>query len=207
LTGSRAATFFLLIVLVVAAVALALALSRQTHAPDEGASCGEERWPVKTLSDRDAGRVNLTPQAGSVAELRALPTPSRRPANARVAPTELTTFSIVAQVVEFKIEEDRDVHLIVADPADPTATMIVEFPDAAGCSGAIRSAEAERMRSTRAELVSSLGQPSTTAFRPVGGQVRITGVAFFDFLHGQRGVAPNGIELHPVLQFERLSSP
>ena len=32
--------------------------------------------------------------------------------------------------------------------------------------------------------------------------VRITGVGFFDYLHGQRGVAPNGIELHPVLDVE-----
>jgi len=27
----------------------------------------------------------------------------------------------------------------------------------------------------------------------------VTGVGFFDFLHGQTGVAPNGIELHPLL--------
>jgi len=32
--------------------------------------------------------------------------------------------------------------------------------------------------------------------------VRITGVGFFDYIHGQRGVAPNGIELHPVLDVE-----
>jgi hypothetical protein len=35
---------------------------------------------------------------------------------------------------------------------------------------------------------------------------RSPGVAFFDFLHGQTGVAPNGIELHPVLDFACLSS-
>lgn len=29
----------------------------------------------------------------------------------------------------------------------------------------------------------------------------ITGVAFFDFDHGQTGVAPNAIELHPILAF------
>jgi hypothetical protein len=29
----------------------------------------------------------------------------------------------------------------------------------------------------------------------------VTGVAFFDFQHGQTGVAPNGIELHPILAF------
>jgi hypothetical protein len=29
--------------------------------------------------------------------------------------------------------------------------------------------------------------------------VSVTGVAFFDTLHGQEGVAKNGIELHPLL--------
>jgi hypothetical protein len=32
-------------------------------------------------------------------------------------------------------------------------------------------------------------------------RARVTGVAFFDFLHGQTGVAPNAIELHPILGF------
>ena len=34
------------------------------------------------------------------------------------------------------------------------------------------------------------------------GTTTITGLAFFDVIHGQRGVAPNGIELHPVLSFK-----
>ena len=29
--------------------------------------------------------------------------------------------------------------------------------------------------------------------------VHVTGIGFFDFLHRQDGVAPNGVELHPVL--------
>jgi hypothetical protein len=32
-------------------------------------------------------------------------------------------------------------------------------------------------------------------------RARLGGVAFFDYLHGQTGVAPNGIELHPILDF------
>jgi hypothetical protein len=43
------------------------------------------------------------------------------------------------------------------------------------------------------------------AARPCA-RARVTGVAFFDFLHGQTGVAPNGIELHPVLGFACLST-
>jgi hypothetical protein len=36
-------------------------------------------------------------------------------------------------------------------------------------------------------------------------KARVTGVAFFDFDHGQTGVAPNAIELHPILAFSCLS--
>jgi hypothetical protein len=34
---------------------------------------------------------------------------------------------------------------------------------------------------------------------------RVVGVAFFDFKHRQTGVAPNAIELHPILGFACLS--
>jgi len=36
-------------------------------------------------------------------------------------------------------------------------------------------------------------------------KARVTGVAFFDFKHGQTGVAPNAIESHPILAFRCLS--
>jgi hypothetical protein len=38
-----------------------------------------------------------------------------------------------------------------------------------------------------------------TAFQEVAVPVTLTGLGFFDFAHGQRGVAPNAIELHPVI--------
>src|SRR5436853_4123079 len=40
---------------------------------------------------------------------------------------------------------------------------------------------------------------ATTFFTTVSVPVQITGVGFFDFIHGQTGVAPNGIEFHPIL--------
>jgi hypothetical protein len=36
-------------------------------------------------------------------------------------------------------------------------------------------------------------------FTYVSVPVTVTGVGFFDYQHGQDGVAPNAIELHPVL--------
>ena len=86
---------------------------------DPGARCGVERWAVKTLSDRDAPRVNLTPVPASVSALRALSPPAQLPAT-RIGPVEFTVYSLEAQVVEFKLEDDQDIHLVIADPNDRT---------------------------------------------------------------------------------------
>ena len=183
---------------------LALATVTPSAAPVTGVQCGTERWPVKTLSDQDAAQVNFTPVQSSVAELRSLSAPPSLPQSSRVAP-ELTVFTVTAQVVEMKLEEDRDIHLVVAEPSDPTATMITEFPEADQCSGAVASAHAQEMRTARAAFVSAFGQPSSSQFTNLTGTPTLTGVGFFDFLHGQTGVAPNGIELHPVVGFTLLS--
>jgi hypothetical protein len=72
--------------------------------------------------------------------------------------------------------------------------MIAEVPDPE-CAGACASGLGATYARVRQELLDYLNSPQSTA-RPL---VRITGVGFFDFIHGQRGVAPNGIELHPML--------
>lgn len=62
------------------------------------------------------------------------------------------------------------------------------------------------MAAARAALLCSCGPARTGRFGLLTGTATITGVAFFDVIHGQRGVAPNGIELHPVLSFKALAS-
>ncbi len=86
------------------------------------------------MSDQDAAQVNFTPVPSSVGALRGLAAPAPLPQSSRVAPTELTVFTVTAQLVEMKLEEDRDIHMVIAEPSDPTATMITEFPDADQCS-------------------------------------------------------------------------
>jgi len=177
----------------------------RSGAPVTGVQCGAERWPVKTLSDQGAAQVNFAPVQSSVAQLRSLVAPASLPQSSRIAPTELTVFTLTAQVVEMKLEDDRDIHLVIAEPGDPTATMITEFPDADQCSGAVASAHAQEMRTARAALIGAFGQPSSSQFTNLTGTATLTGVGFFDFLHGQTGVAPNGIELHPVIGFALVS--
>jgi hypothetical protein len=177
-----------------------------TPPPTGGIICGEERWSVKTLSDPDVGQVNFTAQNTTVDELRSLTKPASLPPDNRIPPTEETTFRLTAQVEQMKLEDDHDVHLVIADLINPADTMIVEFPDIA-CDGAAQSTHKTEMAQARQEFISLFGQPSASHFTNIGGTVVITGVGFFDFLHGQTGVAPNGIELHPVLSIAIAASP
>jgi hypothetical protein len=87
--------------------------------------------------------------------------------------------------------------------------MIVEFPDAIHCRGAASSTKRAQMIAARGALTSACGQPPgpSAAFLTLHGTATITGVGFFDIRHAtpQRGVAPNNIELHPVLAFRTSS--
>jgi hypothetical protein len=159
--------------------------------------CGVERWSVKTLTDAQHGAIIRTPVVSSVRELRGLPKPWSLPATTRLAPTELRTFTIRALIVGWKRESDHDFHIVVADSSDPTATMIVEVPDPSCIAANVDSLG--DLLLVRRLVVARLGRP-TAAFHHFDPPVKakITGVGFFDFIHGQTGVAPNGIELHPV---------
>jgi len=55
---------------------------------------------------------------------------------------------------------------------------------------------------TRNAFIARFGQPSPTHWQSVNQVVFLTGVLFFDVLHGQTGVAPNAVELHPVLALQ-----
>lgn len=162
-----------------------------------GLACGVERWSVKTLSDADASRVDFTARLASVAGLRSLPKPRTLPNASRIAPTELTTFTVRADVSGYKLENDRDIHVVIATPGNATETMIVELVNV-DCLGAVGSNQRDAMRSARDDFIAMCGVP-TTRFVSCAVQVDVVGVGFFDFIHGQTGVAPNGIELHPVL--------
>ena len=62
------------------------------------------------------------------------------------------------------------------------------------------------METAKQALINACGTPGTSSFTQLHGTATITGVGFFDFKHGQTGVAPNAIELHPVVGFSGACS-
>jgi hypothetical protein len=154
-----------------------------------------ERWSVKTLADPDAGKVNLSPSTTTVDRLRRLAAslPDRR------LPAEFHSYRLRARLMAFKLEDDGDVHLLVADPSSG-GTLIVEFPNG-GCTRGAAGVARHRVAAAKRSLIAACGAPSASSFVTLRGTARISGVLFFDFKHDQRGVAPNAVGLHPVLSF------
>jgi hypothetical protein len=155
---------------------------------------------VKTLSDSRAKLVDFNPKDTTVKSLRSKRSPGIGRSDPRLKGVETSTYRIQVQLVEMKREDDRDIHLVVAASDNPDLTMIVEFPDVR-CAGARQSKKRDAMRKARAAFERACGAPPSSSFRRLTGTATLIGVGFFDVKHGQRGIAPNGIELHPVLRY------
>jgi hypothetical protein len=103
-------------------------------------------------------------------------------------PFERHVFRVTAAVTLVRPEDDGDLNLVLSDGQH---TMIGESPSPSCTS---RATLLRRRQMARAR------QRVQLCTRAV-----VTGVAFFDFKHGQTGVAPNAIELHPVLAFRCIA--
>jgi len=114
--------------------------------------------------------------------------------DARTFAEEFRVYEVTAVVQLTRNESDRDVHIALADPADQTQTVVVEVIDPA-CAGAVQSPYAPTLVQARAQY-QSLGALT-------GQTVRIRGVGFYDFAHGQTGRSRSCIELHPVIGISR----
>ena len=142
--------------------------------------CGVERWKVKTLQDRP--KLHAA-KVATIAQLIAVPKPVPLPGTR--APFEFNVFRVTAQVTKIIPEDDGDLHLVISDG---TNTMIVEAPTAE-CNTGATAYRRNQMKQARAAA-------------KLCDKALLTGVAFFDFFHHQTGVAPNEIELHPLLAFK-----
>ncbi len=154
--------------------------------------CSGERWPVKIGTDPDASNVNMTPTQTTIANLIAIAKPTTLQDNKRQA-TEKKVYVLNATLKKYALMFDLDYHMVIADASGHT--MIAEIPSP-NCVPA-NSPFAVGIAHARAQFDAMFAVTDT--FQNVDVPVRITGVGFFDYLEGQAGQAPNGIELHPIL--------
>ena len=135
--------------------------------------------------------MSLVPQSTTIAQLVAIPAAGG--GTSRSAPVEKTLWELRDVTLSMiKLETDSDYHIVVSDGAH---TMIVEVPYPSCANGSAWGCFISRARSeidAQFNVTSSPQYPALT--------VTVRGMGFFDFSHGQTGVAPNAIELHAVLE-------
>jgi len=174
----------------------------------EGADtgCPVERGQVKLLFDPKAEEVfKATASDSTLNALVRLKPPTRaeliQAGNTRL-PLELSIkhVKIQAMVVGHKKETDSDIHIVLADPAAPTVTMIAEIPS----PDCVPINYRDYFAVLQAHFTTDFGRPKAT-FTKLATPVHIIadGIFFFDYLHGQTGVALNGAELHPLLDWKK----
>jgi len=174
-----------------------------------------QRWTVKTGADPDAANlVGQTPTQTTIASLCALATPADRPPDGRTPGAEETVWQLDATLTGYKLESDGDYHLVIDDGQGNH--MIAEIPNPADLAPGSFFAQqitaarqafdtqfGAQVRAAKAAKAAQAGEAGLAgAVLPtlvqVAQEVTLTGLGSFDFAHGQDGVAPNAIELHPV---------
>jgi hypothetical protein len=172
---------------------------------------GVHRWLVMTGADPDAhlvgppqgfvhatveGLISLTRPSNMVSPDKVYPEYQ----NKRATPVELTIYGVEASIIALKLQRSGDYHLVLQGASG--ATMIAAAPNPDPLFVSPSSRWAKEIALVRQEIskrfVGGPGEPQ---------RVRITGVGFFNRIHGQTGVAPNGIELHPVISIQSLEDP
>ena len=169
------------------------------------AQCGKERWNVKTLSDKDTLKVDFIHVIKTTVNTQAhLPKPAKIPQKMPRQNTECNIYTIDCYIVEYKKESDKDIHIVLRD-LKTNATMVAEIPSPF-CPEVQKTSRYRKFAELYSWFNRNIGKP-TPKFKilPQPLKVRITGVGFYDFIHGQRGMAPNGREIHPVLSISLIN--
>lgn len=167
------------------------------------AGCGTERWDVKTLSDADAASIHHSPKMTTVEQLTGLPVPGPLQLHTARYSQERQVYRLTARLLRYKLEKDSDFHIVIAGASGQT--MIVE----SASPNCVRGASPGDLQAIKVARTGFLTILSANSLPTPGSSMRrvtqrimmmVTGALFFDLLHGQSGVAPNGVELHPILQ-------
>ena len=163
-------------------------------------NCGVERWRIKTLSDNDTVKIDFKKIIiSTVHEQVSLIPPGKKTTR---LDSETKVYSIDCFIVGYKKESnDKDIHIIIED-IDTDETMVAEIPSYE-CFEIQKTSRYELFKELQEWFTKNIGKPTSKfVYLEKHIPVTITGVGFFDFNHGQIGMAGNGREIHPVLSIK-----
>ena len=177
-----------------------MAATAAAGAHDSDTGCNVRLRALKTLSDPQRKLVNLHPKNTSILAINVLPQPHPTP-KTRSTGFSRRVWRVQAQITEFKLEGDSDIHLVLF--GFHGGYLIAEMP-AARCLPK-KARDRMAMIAVRKKFEARCGQP-TKHWQPLEAAiVSISGVGFFDIPHTQEPHADNFAELHPVTALRIVS--
>jgi len=164
------------------------------------------RWDYKLLLD-SAGlnAVNATAVSSTVSALDTILRPAEWQRKNRRAEQEKIKVTVDAWLVARGNEDDGDYHLVLQS-LDGKETLIAEIPDPGDANLKGYGFLKHSYKQSRHFIDSAIGIPPRriTNLR-MKRKVEVTGMLFFDKVSHGNGHAPNGIEIHPVLEIQSLN--
>jgi hypothetical protein len=158
--------------------------------------CGTERWTIKVLIDPDTDKINYADIVKTtIADEIALPQPTLEMQTPRMK-CETVVNQVECYIDGYKLETDKDVHIVISD--DNGNTMIAEIPNP-DCKEVKGSSQYEKIKNVRDWFEQTFSPKAKYHKNTDKAKYTFTGITFMDKIHGQTGVADNGVEIHPVL--------
>jgi hypothetical protein len=185
---TRVALFGLLFL--VAGAAAAAAAGTQSAAPS-ALRCGGTTWRLKTFSDTQRRKVDLTPQVTTIAGIRERRGPARPPRR-RSTPFQFQAWEVPAQVTSFRLDPTGSVRLVLYDD-ESYINAVIPSPN---CLPPRTRDRAEIVAAWHF-FVDQCGK-ATTSWQSLGAIFFVQGIGFWGPRASARGGAPNGAQLHPV---------
>jgi hypothetical protein len=155
--------------------------------------CGSDRWPPKVFGDSDVAAIAARAVPSTIEALTRLQAPPSLPYSRRIGPVETSIYSIAdVTLTGIQLAPDGDYELFLRDATGHR--MLAESPD----PNCLHDSPLKERASAAHRALAQRYQPGLVP-KPLNEQVSVTGVGFFDFVLNEPGHAPNGIELHPLL--------
>ena len=138
------------------------------------------------------GGPTFEPIDATIHDLVRLPRPLE-PRERRRTEAEFRVYRVRAVLEAVRPRIDQDFHLLLRDPEDPEARMIVEIPNPR-CA----------LESRHVAAFAAVRHVAESLQKTHGTLVEVVGPGFFDMPETRIGGAPNGFELHPVLELTEI---
>ncbi len=172
------------------------------EAEENELACGVERWAVKVFTDPDTTMINFNNIVYStIAFQKTIPPPVDILNWPPRQSTETTVYRIEGYLIFNKLENDQDIHLGFMS-MNHLDTMIAEICDYT-CPNINHTSRYQQFKTLRDWFVATYNP--IPSFQTTLTHVSLVGVGFFDLLHGQRGIPPNGREIHSVLSISLIT--